>query len=160
MITVGFSSADTLVSWLIRRATGSRVSHCFVVREVLGVECALEAVASGFRAIPMSVFSEGNKIVDIVSVDCDPSLDEPILGTMLGHPYDFLGLLGFLVVLLGRKLGRHWRNPVRGSGRLFCSESVVRLLSAVGVPGAADLDPEMCSPEDVLVFLKNTRGSV
>lgn len=154
MITVGFSSADTLVSWVIRKVTGSGVSHCFVVHKVLGVECALEAVASGFRAIPMSVFAEDNRIVDIVSVDSSSLEEEPILGAMLGHPYDFIGLFGFLWVMLGRRLGRQWSNPAGGPGKLFCSEAVVRVLAASGVPGASLLDPEQCSPEDVLRFLK------
>lgn len=154
MITVGFSSSGTLVSWVIRKVTGSKASHCFLIHKVLGVECALEAVSSGFRAIPMSVFAEDNEIVDIVSVDSDSLEEEPILGAMLGHPYDFLGLFGFLWVLAGRRLGRSWRNPAGGPDRLFCSEAVVRILKAGGVRGAALLDPEQCSPEDVRSFLR------
>lgn len=156
MITVGFSSADTLVSWAIRKITGSRTSHCFIIHKVLGVECALEAAATGFRAVPMSVFAEDNDIVDIVSVDSEAMDEEPILGAMLGHPYDFLGLFGFLWVMAGKRLGRAWRNPAGGPARLFCSEAVVRTLRAGGVPGASLLDPEQCSPEDVLRFLKRS----
>lgn len=156
MITIGFSRSSTLVSWAIRKVTCSQVSHCFVVHRVLGVECALEATSSGFRAVPMSVFSEDNQIVDIVSVEADGFDDEPILGAMLGHPYDFLGLFGFLWVMLGRSLGMRWSNPARGPSKLFCSEAVVMVLAAGGVPGSSLLEPEQCSPEDVLRFLKRT----
>lgn len=156
MITIGFSKSDTIMSWLIRVATGSKASHCFLVHEVIGVECAIEAIATGVSAVPMADFVMDNEIVEIVSVEAPFESGLKFAAMNLGCPYDFLGLFGFLWVLIGRKLGRSWSNPFRGSGRLFCSEAVVRVLARCGVPGASLLDPDSCSPGDVLSFLKRS----
>lgn len=153
---IGFSTSSSPVSWAIRRLTDSDVSHCFVTLDMIGVQCVLEAHDTGFRAIPLNHFYETNTVVDIL----DPEVPlEPVLPDALewlGRPYDFVGLVGFLWVLLGRRLGRTWTNPFRSMGRQFCSEAVVRLLQMAKHPGASLLDPESTSPADLLLFLRRT----
>lgn len=144
------------MSWAIRKLTGSAVSHCFIVHEALGVECAVEAAGDGVVLLPLEVVRERGDIVSLVDMGDSLEVGMGDLAGMIGHPYDYLGLLGFLWVLGGRKLGKDWYNPFRSDTRLFCSESVVRILQKCKVPGASLLDPESCSPADVLAFLTRT----
>lgn len=156
MIRVGFSTSRTPVSWAIRRLTRSEVSHCFFIADLWGVACVLEATERGFVASPVSEFSKAHRIVTVCDLEVEdaPTLQQAV--ELLGRPYDFLGLAGFLWVLLGRKLGRSWSNPARSEQRLFCSEAIVRVLHKIEYPGATYLDPEQVSPQDLLVFLRRS----
>ncbi len=154
MIRVGFSTSSNPVSWAIRRLTSSEVSHCFFIADLWGVACVLEATERGFVASPVSEFSKAHRIMTVCDLELEdaPTMQQAV--EILGRPYDFLGLVGFLWVLLGRKLGQPWKNPARSEDRLFCSEAIVRVLQKVKYPGASLLDPEQVSPQDLLSFLQ------
>lgn len=153
MIRVGFSTSKNVVSWAIRKLTRSHVSHCFFIANLWGTECVLQAAELGFVALPLTEFLKGHQIITIygLALEDTPTMQHAL--SLLGKPYDFLGLFGFLWVLLGRKLGRAWKNPVHSEGQLFCSEAIVRVLQKANYPGASLLDPERTSPQDLLVFM-------
>lgn len=157
LIRVGFSTSKGLVSWAIRKLTRSEVSHCFFIADFWGVSCALEATDRGFVATPLEAFTReaGRQFVTVCDLEMEDAPTLRHVASMLGHPYDFAGLAGFLWVLLGRRLGRSWRNPIRSESRVFCSEAIVRVLQASRYPGADLLDPERVSPQDLLVFLRS-----
>ncbi len=156
MIRVGFSTNRTILSWAIRKFTKSKVSHCFFIVNLWGTECVLEAAGLGVVALPLSEFLKNNQIVTIYGLGLQDNHTMQQAISLLGKPYDFLGLLGFLWVLIGRRLGRSWKNPVHSENQLFCSEAIVRVLQKSNYKGASLLDPEQTSPQDLLVFLSST----
>lgn len=157
MICVGFSThSGNVVSRLIRWMTGSKASHTWLLVDdaLFGTEMVMEATEVGFRFITYSRFkAEGNDIVTVVTpaFPLKPGMRQAAM--WLGERYDFGGLLGSAVVLLGRWLRRKWKNPLGSSKAMFCSEAVVRVMQAAGYPGSAALDPESITPQDLLDFL-------
>lgn len=153
--SIVFSSSGTFLSRTIRTLTRSKVSHCCVCIDFQGERCVIEADWSGVVVTPLKKFKEES----VVECEFFPGVDLPGSAVeSLGVPYDYLGLLGFVVVLMGRMLGKKWKNPSSGPSRVFCSESVVRILADASFPGASSLDPDMMSPQDVLEFCQETMG--
>ncbi len=131
MVRVGFStSRNNPISWVIRKVTGSRTSHAWLLLEVqpFGQEMVLEASEFGVRLIPLDAFQRANAIVACFSPAHTLDQAMPEAGRWLGAAYDFGGLFGMAVVMLGRWLRRKWRNPWHSSRSLFCSELVVKVL--------------------------------
>lgn len=163
MIRIGFSTNKTNpLSSFIRWVTKSQYSHCFLIVEdaFFGVDMALEADQYGFRLVPLEQFAKQHDIMLVVSPVAP--IDEGVkkAATWLGESYDFTGLFGMAFVLLGRWLGRKWRNPLRAAHAMFCSEAIVYVLRAANYPGAADLTPSDTSPEDLAEFLARSSPSI
>lgn len=162
MTRIGFSTPKRFnpFSWAIRRITGSEASHAWFTYHDRDwdLPMVLDAHETGFRLITLDAFRARNKIVAIVATkqDLDPGLRQAAL--WLGSRYDFAGLIGMVVVLVGRWFKRRWRNPFRSSRSVFCSESVVRVLREVKYPGAENLDPESTTPQDLMEFLLLAEG--
>lgn len=161
MVRVGFSThRSNLLSTVIRWLTGSKVSHTWLLIDepYFGIPLVMEATEVGFRLIPYEVFAKKNDIVEIVSVD--PTRLDSVEASVkraaqwLGDDYDFGGLLGSAVILLGRRLKKRWKNPFASSTAMFCSEAVVLVLKGADYPGTENLDPEATTPEDLLDFLR------
>lgn len=152
-----FTSSPSLISWLIRKATHSHVSHCFIVVDVMGGPCAVEADYSGMRVVPLEVIEGESEVIATFDAGVDIVSWEEVR-RWLGRPYDYAGLLGFLWVILGRSIGVDLKNPARSPERVFCSESVVRILRSCGFDQARSLDPENTSPQDLLAFCQETMG--
>jgi len=120
----------------------------------MGGPCAIEADYAGLRVSPMEMVEEDSDIIAVFETWVDlPSWQE--MRRWLGRPYDYAGLFGFLWVMMGRWLGINLKNPARSSERVFCSESVVRILISCGFEPAKKLDPEQVSPEDLLRFCED-----
>lgn len=158
MIKVGFSTCKrNVLSRIIRWFTRSQASHAWLLVEgsFLGMDMVMEATEGGFRLTSYETFRKGHDIVKIV----EPSfpLDEGArkAAAWLGESYDYLGLVGSAVVILGRWLRRKWRNPLDAPRSMFCSEAVVFVLQADGYPGADKLDPSATSPQDLLDFFSS-----
>lgn len=149
----------SFVSWCIRKMTKSRVSHCSVAffDETLDRIMVLEATKDGFRVVTDDAFEEKNHV--LYSVQPYHSLKDGLRAAVrwLGTHYDYAGLLGMSVVLLGRALKRRWRNPFRSSRQQFCSEAVVRVLQASKYPRSETLSPDDCDPQKLLSFLIDAR---
>jgi hypothetical protein len=154
---IGFSTTDALLSRAIRRLTGSRVSHAFLVyRDVdFDREMVMEAVGAGFRIVPLDKFAKHNRIVEIVTPR--HPIDEGLRAAVewLGEGYDTRGLLGMAVLLAARALRRRarLRNLLANRRALFCSEAVARACRAARYPGF-DRDPETTSPQDLYAFFQ------
>jgi len=160
-VIVGFSTpkAWNPLSWAIRALTRSRTRHAWllVYDPVFRLLMVMEAHTTGMRLIPLGAFKKVNHVVALARprIDLTKGLHEA--GKWLGKPFDTPSLLGMTVVLLGRWFSKKWRNPCHGAHALFCSESVVRMLREAGCPGAADLDADGTSPEDLLEILERDR---
>lgn len=156
MIAIGFSTARrNPFSWIIRRLTGSKASHAWLLVDVAPFPdpMVFEATEVGVRLMPYKAFARRYRIVALFEPGAP--LDEGLVraGRWLGERYDFPGLLGMAVVLLGRWLGRKWKNPFNAGRALFCSELVTRVLRDARYPGAEALVPSRTSPQDLFDFL-------
>lgn len=158
-VIIGFSTPRrfNVLSWAIRKITGSRASHAWlrVVDPLFHLDMVMEAHTTGMRLIPRAVFEKGNAVVALAYPQGDFSTALGKAGKFLGRKYDFEGLLGMAWVLLGRWLHRKWRNPLNSTKALFCSEAVVEMLQAAKYPGAERLAADSTSPEDLLEFLQD-----
>ncbi len=157
MVKIGFSTArDNPASFLIRRISGSRASHAWLLLRVdpFGQEFAFEASEFGVRLVPWSAFRRQNRIVAVFepAVPLEPAM--PRAGELLGAYYDFTGLVGMAFVMLGRWLKRKWRNPLNSAKAVWCSELVAHVLKWAGHPGVEKLAPARTSPQDLLDLLK------
>jgi hypothetical protein len=117
------------------------------------MDMVMDAHETGFRLVPLDLFSQKNEIIDII--DPQINLDEGIrhAARYIGIHYDFAGLFGVSWVLLGRALRCRWKNPFQSSDSVFCSESIVRALQHIGFPGSELLDPEGTTPDQLRKFL-------
>lgn len=155
---LGFSTPRSFnpVSWLVRRMTGSEVSHSFFLYWDDDFQCdmVLEAHEFGFRLITWKRFLTSNRVVALV--EPAHSLDSGFarLGAWVGSYYDFKGLLGQAIVQLGRWLSRKWRNPSQTVRSMFCSESIVRCMEWAGHPEAKAFSPKETTPQDLLAFFR------
>jgi hypothetical protein len=161
VIQIGFSTTPGPLSWLIRRVTQSKVSHCWLLGPDDGEEVVWEADTSGFRRVPYAEFRASNQVLVIAApaVDLGPAF-ESVKEKWLGTDYDVLGLVGSIFVPLGRWLHRRWRNPFASDDVQFCSEAIVRVLQAANHPGADSLDPSDTSPQDLLAFMQESGGDL
>jgi hypothetical protein len=160
---IGFSTTDALVSRIIRKLTGSQVSHAFLVyRDVdFEREMVMEAVGAGFRIVPLDKFRKHNRVVAIVTPR--HSLERGLRAAVewLGESYDTAGLLGMALYLARRALQRgrrRLRNPLASQRALFCSEAVALACRESAYPGF-DRDPETTSPQDLYLFFRAEAGA-
>lgn len=147
-VSVIFSTTGKLLSRLIRWFTRSRVSHSVVCLSVAGVALVLEATMGGVKATTRKKWERSNKIVREFKVI--PRISIAHACGHLGERYDYVGLLGYLPVLVARWLGRKIKNPLAAPGALVCAEFVLHLDHGGLIPEWKGLDPESATPEDVL----------
>lgn len=160
---VGFSTPNYFnpVSWLVRKFTGSRASHAFFVYhdQDFDMEMVMEAHELGFRLTPLEHFKKHNTIVKIIKPkhEIDGGLVE-VANRYLGSMYDYAGLFGMAVVMVGRWLHRKWTNPFRGSKYVYCSESVI--LAMRSSPGYENLELDSENdPQALLTYFEKNEGA-
>ena len=87
-VHIGFSTTGDWLSRVIRRITGSPVSHSFVVYHsaVFGKDMVLEASGHGFRVMAWQRFDKENKLVAMYRL----KVPDPVL-------HEALGKLSFLL---------------------------------------------------------------
>jgi len=146
-LRIAYSRGSGPLSWVIRYLTGSPVNHALFLVEESGVELVVGADWNGLVVQTRARWEARGNVVLAVPPLARP-LDDgiPALLGMLDEPYDYGGLLGMPVVLLGRRLHRSWRNRLHSPRALFCSEAAATLLRDVGYPGAEQLDPSVVDP--------------
>ena len=160
---VGFSTPKHFnpVSWAVRKFSGSRASHAFLVYHDIDfdMQMVMEAHELGFRLTPLDHFTKHNQIVKLVvpknNIDAGVKhIAQRYLGTM----YAYAGLIGMFIVMLGRWLHRKWKDPFRSSKNVFCSQSVI--LAMQQSPGYEKLDlDQYSSPQDLLDFFEKAEGA-
>lgn len=156
-VRIGFSTPYRWnpLSWLIRRVTRAECSHCWFLYwdRDLDVEMVADAHETGFRTIPYDVFRRQNRIVRVIrpAVDLQPGFKR-LVPLWIGRAnYDVAGLLtAGLLAILAKWLHRTFKNPLRSSRQVMCSEAIIRVMQDVQHPGIMDLDPESAAPQVVL----------
>jgi hypothetical protein len=148
--TLIFSTTGKLLSRIIRRLTRSQVSHVAIGTSMQGVPVIIEATTFGVRIYPRKRWERGKKIV--AEARFYPDLSGSIAHAIehVGDRYDYTNLIGYLVVLPARWLGRKIKNPFASPKALVCSELALHLDHEHRIPEWEGLDPETTTPEDLL----------
>ncbi len=157
-IVLGFSTPKfwNPVSWLVRLFTKSKASHTWVAYHdpTLGIDVVAEAHEFGFRIIRYDKFIKRNNIVAIFRLDHPPHAVMRKMAAWLGTMYDFAGLFGMTINLIGRYFGlKALKNPSHSVDAVFCSESVVRVLQELNPGKYKELDPNNTTPQDLLDYM-------
>ena len=157
MTKIGFSTTNMFLSKLIRKITGSKASHTFLIYqdETLAQTMVMEAAFEGFRVIPYKEFCKKNIIIQVIEPKVSLELGVKVLANSLGDYYDFKGLIGAGLVKIWKRFKRKIHNPWIAGNSMFCSESVVRALQISGYPGTEDMVASDVSPQDLLDFLES-----
>ncbi len=160
---VGFSTPKRFnpLSWFIRKVTGSKVSHAFFVYhdQDFDIEMVMEAHELGFRLTPFDHFKTKNQLVGLFVPVTPIDVGLKYVATRyLGTTYDYGGLLGESVVMLGRWLKRKWKNPLRGSKNVFCSEAVC--IAMQKSPGYEEFkeDSDSVDPQTLMQYFDGGLG--
>jgi hypothetical protein len=154
-VSIGWSTPkkDNIMSWLIRKIQRSKDSHVWMLIEDSSFVLPLVLESHyEFRFVTYEKFKNENKIVTVMTPS--PTIVsgiDAVLGD-LGTGYDLKGTFGALFVVVGKWLKKKIHNPFSSPHRLFCSESVARVLVAAKYPGAELLVPEDTTPEDLMEF--------
>ena len=96
-------------------------------------------------------WEKSNKIVGEFrpKVDVSPGVQHTL--SLLGEKYDYVGLLGYLLVVFWwRWFGRKIKNPMASPTGLVCSELLVHLAHDGDIPEWSEMDPERTTPQDLL----------
>lgn len=148
--TLLFTTTNTPISRLIRWVMGSRASHTAIGLLWEDVPVVVEATTGGVKNTPRALWAKDHIVIAEYSFKPGVVVDLSEAITGLGRAYDYVGLLGYLVVLLGRRLGRKLKNPFAREAGLVCSEFVLCLDKEGSIPEWKGLDPEATTPEDLL----------
>lgn len=141
-MTVIFTTSSSPLSWLIRWATGSKVSHVGIGTTLHGVPVVIHADVGGVQVATRAKFLQHQSIYAEFS-----PIDEPVDLRMsaavlsIGEGYDYFGLFGLAVVVLAwRWLRLRLRNFAASPRAVVCSELVTR---ALGLPNADATSPQV-----------------
>ena len=146
-----FTSSSALISRTIRFFTRSRTSHTAIGLELFGTPFFLHATVGGIQMTPRARWLKTNRVVAEFKIVPDLSAGLQDALHHIGDAYDYVGLLGFLLVLTAKKLGRTRRNLFASPSAMVCSELALHLdLTGSKIPEWRGLDPERTSPEDLL----------
>lgn len=159
MIRVGFSTSPAWYSRLIKDVTKSECSHTFIVADFMGVDLVFEEGTFGFTVRTLADLAAHDTIVEIITPKVPLDVGFVASFKQLGQPYGYLVLLGMAFVMLGRKFGKHWKNPLKSAHSMICSERNATILAASGYPHAAMLDAASTSPEDLRQFMHAIEGT-
>lgn len=146
-----FSRSGHPISRLILALSRGRASHCAIGGLSLsGVPVVLEASIGGVTPKLRARYLAEHEIVAEYEIAAPVRVGAAI--ALLGEKYDYVGLAGFIPVMLARYLGRKIRNPLADPRAVVCSE-LVRSLDPDGllIPEWTSLDIEATTPEDLLV---------
>ena len=150
---IGFSTRKSnLLSRFIKWMMGAKFSHTFLIFNVSGVYLLLEAGNTGVTIDNLSHYAKSSQLVKKLYLKLPPEQELAVTQAglkRLDEPYNFFGLIGFLFVLLQRKLGWKQKNPLDVRGSVFCSQFLVEVLGEAGYLDYKTLDPAAVSPEDL-----------
>lgn len=154
-ITVIFSTprwrANPFAS-LIRWLTRSRVSHASIGLVLADVPVVVQATIGGVKVTTRTKFEKQSKIVAEFRVLQDVQGGVQHAVHLIGEHYDYIGLLGYAVVLLTwRWFKKRLKNPLASPTALVCSEFVLRVNQDGKITEWVGLDPEATTAQDILL---------
>ena len=157
-VQVGFSTGKASpVSWLIRKLTGAKVSHAFVIYTSADYACEmiLEEDRGGVQIRPLALFEKTNTVIYRVQPKLPLAAALPAAVHFYNYGYAYGALLGGMWMMLGRRLKKKWHNPVHATKTMFCSALVCRLYETIAYPGFPKDRPEDVTPDDLYQIVKD-----
>lgn len=120
--------------------------------EMEGVPVIVHATVGGVQVDFRRKWAKGNTIVGEFRPKVEVSQGVQHTLSLLGSKYDYVGLLGYLLVVFWwRWFGRKIKNPIVSPTGLVCSELLVHLSHDGSIiPEWAEMDPERTTPQDLL----------
>ena len=158
MPTIVFLTTDRILSRVIRVIGKSPASHVALGLHLHGVPVLLQADIGGVQITPRAKFLRKHRVVSEWAFT-SPGIENALAGGVreIGERYDYVGLLGYLIVVLGKLFHRRLRNPLAARKAVVCSEFVVGLdREGYCVPEWKGLDPEATMPADLLAICQTS----
>jgi len=141
--------------------TESEVSHVAIGTEIFGepvlIHSALDGDTgrSGVQITPRNKWLRDNYVVAEYDIVPDVSENMGSLIKLLCERYDKMGLVGHLIVIAAKYLGKKIMNPLSRPNYWVCSRYVLKLdPSGQTIPEWAGLDPEKTTPHDLLMLCR------
>jgi len=160
-LSLVFTTSSHWLSRVIRWATDSEVSHVAIGTEIFGepvlIHSALdgETGRNGVQITPRERWLRDNVVVAEYDVLPDVSANMGSLIHLLCERYDKMGLVGYLVVIVAKYLGKKVMNPFSHPTRYVCSRYALKLdPEARAIPEWVGLDPEKTTPHDLLLLCR------
>lgn len=148
-VYIGFSTHSGIFSKLIRSFTNSEISHAFLLLDDKIGQVVVQAAGLKVHATCYDKFREENFNIKLYPVDI-PLYKINWLFRQTGKKYGMLELLGYLIILLGRKVGLKLPNMFGDGYKTFvCSELIANLF---------ELDAETITPQDLLEYCEEVYG--
>lgn len=151
MITLMFTTSSSIGSRLIRWLTKSPASHTLIGGlEVCGVPVVVQANVGGIQITPRDRFLAKHPLVVEYEVLPDVSQELNFAIRKLGDGYNYLGLFGYIPVLIGKWWKLKVSNPFRSSTAQVCSEFVCDIFNDGPVPEFLGMEPSSATPRDLI----------
>lgn len=146
-LIIGFSQAPTKwFSKLIRWVTKSQVSHAFIVIQENNKTVIYQASGLAVNYQNINTFLSIEQPIEFYQFELTEAQDvrnKLFRITTVGKPYSWQEIIGFLWVLLARKLGKIVRNPLSGGHTAYvCSDIAAAHLPADPEPLDGSMTPE------------------
>jgi hypothetical protein len=125
------------------------VSHCAIGLEIDGVPSFLHAAVGGVHITSLADMEKNHKIVYVYEILPDISDEVPNALKLIGEDYDYVGLFGFIPVLIARWFKFKLQNPLASKSAVICSEFVIHLDPEGKIPEWVGLNPTDVTPEDL-----------
>jgi len=150
-VRVVFTASTSWFGRMIRRITGSTVSHVFIEIPVWGGRFAVEATVGGTRVVPAHKSRHGV----VADYTCLFPINQGLhrLVERLGTPYDWSGtfVLGLLLIWW-RWLNTKVRRITWSTRAIKCSELAWYFLDDCELGVSKRVGKELASPEDILEY--------
>jgi hypothetical protein len=154
-----FTADNSWVSKAIRFITRGKTSHAALTSSIGGVPVLIHASIGGVQVTPRRKWLRSNRAVAEFVPASGEGFDLGLAARALGERYDYVSLLGFIPVLIARRIGARIRNPFARSNATVCSEFVVRAAAGQGrLQALIGLDPERTTPQDLLRACEQESG--
>ena len=111
------------------------------------VPVVIEATIGGVKVTPRVHFFGGKTFV--AEFEVLAPLDVRSAVNDLGEKYDYVGLFGFLPVMIGRWMGKTIKNVLAQRGAVVCAELLVRADTLDAIVEWHHHAPDATTPEDL-----------
>lgn len=151
---VGFSTTNSLWSKLIRKITGSNVSHVYIRLEddFLGAQLIIHSDLHGVAIDYLDTFKQHNQI--LVEYEMEHEDFEKVIKKnfrFLGKKYDYKLLLSHWFFIIFKKyFTRKIQNPLKDPLKLICVDFCLMILNELEI---TQLPLKILVPDDLCKFL-------
>jgi len=160
IVSIGFSSKDTLLGKVVRYLTSSPINHVFLVYESAewGGEWVAQANQDGVHKIPIERALKSSQYVE--QYECLKSLSSGMreMAKYIGCKYDWKGVVwGIFCLAVLKFLGIKISKRHHSFSRMFCSEFIAEILKRAQVPETGSWETSLISPSDLRMFVMTSR---